>query len=130
MILPVILALVVGAMAGTALAKGGVKSTTYNFKGTLVSESGTTAVVGITQGNGAARKFVGQQLTFTVASSTRVDRDDVPVSLSSLVGEEVRIQSKAPGNTTNNFPARRISAESGEDNGGTTSGGGHHGRDD
>jgi hypothetical protein len=119
-ILCTVLALLVGALAGTALAKGGFKAKTFNFEGDVVSTSTTSVVVDVVKGNGAARQFEGQQKTFVVSASTRVDREDVRILPTDLVaGEEVRVQSKAPAGSTDNFPARKISAK---DDGGTTGG--------
>lgn len=110
-ILCTVLALLVGALAGTS--QGRLQGKAYNFEGDVVS---ATSVVVVAKGNGAARQFEGQHKTFVVGPSTRVDRDDVRVLPTDLVpGEEVRVQSRAPAGSTDDFPARRISAR---DNGG------------
>ena len=120
--LALLLLVVAGVTAAQdPLAKGGNSNKTYNLRGEVVSASDTSVVVDVEKGNGAARQFEGQQKTFVVSSATRVDREEVRISAADLVaGEEVRVQSRAAANLTDDFPTRRTSVK--DDGGGTTGG--------
>jgi hypothetical protein len=114
-----LVALLVAAVGGTALAKGqgrgGADRATFNFKGTVVSASSDAVVVDVEDGNKKARAFEGQQLSIAVTEDTRVERDDVRVAITDLAaGEEVRVQSKAPRDATE-FSARKVDAKGDSD---------------
>ena len=116
-----LVALLVAAVGGTALAKqgrGGADRATFNFKGTVVSTSSDAVVVDVENGNKKARAFEGQRLSFAVTADTRVERDDVRVAITDLAaGEEVKVQSRAPRDATE-FSARKVDAKGDSDDSG------------
>ncbi len=72
-----------------------------------------SVTVDVEKGNRAARgKFVGQEpATFAVNSATKIERNDEDAGLTDVqVGDEVKIQSKAPASATT-FTARQLQAE-------------------
>ncbi len=118
-------ALLVALAAETAAAKDGEWVKTFNFKGTTVSEDGSSISVEVTDGNKCGREAAeahevahpGEPMVFVVVrDTTRVEIDDAPASLSEIVapGGEVRAQSKAPQGS-NSFVARKVSVETDED---------------
>lgn len=132
MIVGMLMAVLVAALTGTAIAqgqgqgqgrgqgeesgqgqgrgqgRGGFDESTFNFKGTVVSTSSDAVVVAVEDGNKKARAFEGQQVSFAVNESTRVERDDTTIAVTELVpDEEVRVQSKAPRDATE-FTARKV----------------------
>jgi hypothetical protein len=124
-ILVAVAALMVVLVAGTAAAKDGVKMKTFNFKGTAISEDGSSISVQVSDGNKRGREAAeaheeahpGEPMVFAVDDdTTRVEIDDAPASLAEVVaaGGEVRVQSKAPeGSDT--FVARKVTLETDED---------------
>jgi hypothetical protein len=123
-ILVAVAALMVVLVAGTAAAKDGVKMKTFNFKGTAISEDGSSISVQVSDGNKRGREAAeaheeahpGEPMVFAVDDdTTRVEIDDAPASLAEVVaaGGEVRVQSKAPeGSDT--FVARKVTLETDE----------------
>jgi len=113
MVLAAVAALVVALMAGTATAKqNGKNRATYNFKGTVqeVAVDGSYVVVDVTDGNKRAREHLGTQ-QFGVTEDTKVEINEEDAAVSDLVvGEEVKVQSKAAKDATE-FVARNISVE-------------------
>lgn len=100
-----------GKGKGQGRGKGSDKLATFNFKGTVVAVGQDSLVLDVEKGNKKARPFVGQQMTFAVNEATKVERDDVPVSVTELSsGEDVHVQSKAARDATE-FTARVVSAE-------------------
>lgn len=123
-ILVAVAALMVALVAGTASAKDTEKVKTFNFKGTAVSEDGSSISVEVSDGNKRGREAAeaheeahpGEPMVVAVRDATRVEIDDAPASLSEVVaaGGEVRVQSKAPeGSDT--FVARKVTVETDED---------------
>ncbi len=98
MLLMAVATLVVTLADGTATAKqNGKDRDTYNFKGTIqqVAEDGSRVVVDVTDGNKRARNHLGVQ-QFDVSEDTKIQVNEEKVELSALVvGDEVKIQSKA-----------------------------------
>ncbi len=112
-------ALVVSLVAGTAVAtpgKGngkGPQVITYVFHGTitavtpagsidpvtLVATTSDTVTVDVEQGNAAAKPYIGKQVTFAVDPA---DLADVQV------GDEVKVQVKAPPNAAAPLTARQL----------------------
>ncbi len=117
MLLMAVAALVVALAAGTATAKqNGKNRATYNFKGTVqeVAAGGSYLTVDVTDGNRRAREHLGVQ-QFGVTEDTKVEINEVEAAVSDLVvGEEVKVQSKAPKDATE-FVARKISVETEEE---------------
>ena len=113
-------ALMLALVGGTAVAapgkgKGGTKDKviTYTLFGTVTAVGEGSVTVDVEKGNKAARmKFVGQEpATFAVDSGTKIERNDEDALLTDVqVGDEVKIQSKAPASATT-FTARQLHAE-------------------
>ena len=121
-LLVAVAALMVALVAGTAAAKGGGGMKTFNFKGTAVSEDGSSISVEVSDGNRrgreAAEAHPGAPMVFAVVSgTTKVEIDDAPASLAEIVAADgaVRLQSKAPEGSPDGFVARRITVETDED---------------
>lgn len=111
--------LAVALAAGAAVAapgkgKGGTKDkvVTYSLFGTVKAVGEDSVTVDVEKGNKAARvKLVGQEpATFAVDSETKIERNDEDAALTDVqVGDEVKIQSKAPASATT-FTARQLQA--------------------
>jgi hypothetical protein len=120
MMVGMLVAILVVAVAGVAVAKGqgrgGHDESTFNFKGTVVEAGGDAVVVAVEDGNKKARAFEGQQVSFAVDGNTRIkDDDDTLIAAADLTpGEEVRVQAKAPRDATE-FTARKIDVKDGSD---------------
>jgi hypothetical protein len=124
-ILVAVAALMVALVAGTAAAKGGGGMKTFNFKGTAVSEDGSSISVEVSDGNRRGweaaeaheQAHPGEPMVFAVVrDTTKVEIDDAPASVAEVaaVGGEVRVQSKAPeGSDT--FVAGKVTVETDED---------------
>jgi hypothetical protein len=101
MLAPFACALLLALMAEVALAKGpnsgpgGGDAKTFNFKGTVDSinlEDPTSVGVDVDKGNGRAKVYEGQTLTFTVGTTTKIEVDEDKASLNELtVGDEVKV---------------------------------------
>lgn len=115
--------MLVAAVSGTALAKGKPAGkgkpaqkknpvVTYVSKGEVAAVSDGSLVMDVEKGNKFARGFAGQQVEFVVTDATKVEKDDVPVTLAELAaGDEVLVQSRAPKNGAESFTARKVVAE-------------------
>jgi hypothetical protein len=124
-LLVAVAALMVALVAGTAAAKNGEKVKTFNFKGTAVSEDGSSISVEVSDDNRLGREAAeaheeahpGEPMVFAVDDdTTRVEIDDAPASLAEVVAAdgEVRVKSKAlEGSDT--FVARKVTVETDED---------------
>jgi hypothetical protein len=88
-ILVAVAALMVALVAGTAAAKGRGGMKTFNFKGTAVSEDGSSISVEVSDGNTRGREAAeaheqahpGEPMVFAVDDdTTKVEIDDAPAS--------------------------------------------------
>lgn len=115
-----VLAVVLAAGAAVAAPGKGKEGTakkdkvvTYTLFGTVTAVGEDSVTVDVEKGNKAARvKFVGQEpATFAVGSETKIERNDEEAVLADIqVGDEAKIQSKAPASATT-FTARQLQAE-------------------
>ncbi len=104
------------AKGGPGSGKGQAKPQTYLFKGTVASvdAAATDVTVTITRGNRAARRFVGQPVTFDVATAklvvADVDGDGKAAAGDVKPGDAVVVQVRAPRNATAEAPlsARKL----------------------
>jgi hypothetical protein len=100
----------------SASGKGRAKPRTFVFKGTVaaVDAEGTDVTVAVTRGNRAARRFVGRQVTFDVATAKLVvadiDGDGAPDADDVRPGDAVVVQARLPRSVTATapLPARRL----------------------
>ena len=108
-----------GALAKESKAragKGDAKPRTFVLKGsvTSVDAAATDVTVQVAKGNAAARRFVGQELTFDVAAAKLVVADtdgDGSVAIGDVrPGDRVTVQVRAPRDVAGDAPlaARKL----------------------
>lgn len=112
-------ALMLALLAGTAVAKSGKGTVTYNFHGIVTEVTDSSVIVDVKKGNKAGRTFIaanGASQTFDVTSSTKIEVEDLDATLADIAaGDEVKVQVKAPANATSPLTARQLEVEDEDD---------------